>query len=203
MELEVTKQNRYSAKVANFRMIYADPATSWYGYYMDTNMPDFSQQKWKDIVDSFFTKYNGLAAWHEKIIKYVQEFGTYTGPTRRTWVFPKHQQKDGSWDYSNGQIRNFMVQGTSGDIIKMALVIINKRRKEAGLLRSKLVMCVHDSIIWDTPKEECEALARLNIEVFRSIPQICQRAFGFTIPVPIDGEADAGINWGEVTNIAI
>ena len=203
MEMELTKPNRNLAKGCNFRMIYANPETSWYGYYMDGKMPPFSQNKWKGIVKGFFEKYHGLAVWHEKIIQDVYRDGYYVGPTGRRWDFQKLAQKDRSFDYSVGQIRNYMVQGTSGDIIKLALVIINKRRKKLGLTRSKLVMCVHDSLIWDTPEGEYEALARLNIEVFREIPALCKKYFNFDIPCPIDGEADAGHTWGDMVNIAI
>jgi DNA polymerase I-like protein with 3'-5' exonuclease and polymerase domains len=204
MELEVTKGNRFTAKVCNFRMIYADPKTSWFGYHMDTNMPDFGKDKWKGIVKGFFNKYSGLAAWHDKIILHVQKYGTYTGPTGRFWNFQKYEQADMSWDYSTGQIRNYMVQGTSADIIKVAGVIINKRRKQAGLTRSKMVMWVHDSIIWDTPEDEAERLAKINIEVFREIPAICKKAFNFDMIVPIDGEAELGpLNWGDVTQLTL
>jgi DNA polymerase-1 len=203
MELELTKPNRTKAKNCNFRMIYANPETSWYGYFMDNNMPDFTKDKWKEIVSGFFKKYHGLAKWHETIIEEVYRTGMYTGPTGRYWKFQKFQQNDMSWDYSVGQIRNYMVQGTAGDVIKVALVIANKRRKKAGLLLSKCVMCVHDSIIWDCPEEEAEELAKINIEVFNEIPEICERTFGFKMEIPIDGEADLGISWGEVAPLAI
>jgi DNA polymerase I-like protein with 3'-5' exonuclease and polymerase domains len=197
MELEMTKPNRVLAKICNFRMIYADPENSWYGYYMDVKMPNFSEEKWKGIVAGFFNKYTGLAEWHDKIIDQVYNEGQYTGPTGRFWKFKKVNKK-GVFDYSTGQIRNYMVQGTSGDIIKMAMVIINKRRKAMGLTKSKLIMCVHDSIIWDSPEEEVYQLAKLNLEVFREIPQVCKRVFGFDLLVPIDGEAAIGDTWGNV-----
>lgn len=200
MELELNTENRNNAKTFNFRAIYANPETSWYGYFMDTNMPDFSKDKWKGIVEGFFVKYHGLAAWHDKIINEVSANGEYTGPTGRYWKFSKTLNK-GAWDYSVGQIRNYMVQGTAGDIIKVAAVIINKRRKAAGLTRSKMVMCVHDSIIWDAHPDEYRELAKINLEVFNEIPVICEKAFGFRIDIPIDGEAEAGITWGDVVEI--
>lgn len=200
MEMELTKYHRFLAKTANFRMIYANPETSWYGYYMDNNMPDFTKERWKEIVKAFFLKYHGLATWHDKIIDEVYLTGMYTGPTGRFWNFQKFLNK-GVLDYSVGQIRNYMVQGTAGDVIKVAAVVANKRRKAAGLLRSKIVNTVHDSIIWDTPEEEAHELARITIDVFNEIPDLCEKAFGFRFDIPIDGEAELGPTWGELKQI--
>ncbi len=203
MEMELTKDNRTDAKLFNFRAIYANPETSWYGYFMDNKMPNFSKDKWKDIVKGFFEKYAGLATWHQQIIDEVRKTGMYKGPTGRIWKFNKYPQKGGYLDYDVGQIRNYMVQGTSGDIIKLAMVVANKKRLATGLIESKQVITVHDSYIWDTPEHEAKELAKIIIEVFREIPELCQKYFGFRINCPITGEADLGLSWGDMKGLNI
>lgn len=203
MDLPLTKENRSDAKIFNFRAIYCDPRTAPYAYYMDTKMPSFSKKRWEEIVTGFFTKYNGLGDWHGDIINTVRKTGELRGPTGRLWKFNKQLKKGGYYDYSVAQIRNYPVQGTAGDLIKLALVYINKRRLKQGLVKSKLCMSVHDSIIWDSPEEEVEQLARINIETFREIPELAKKHFGFDINVPITGEAEAGPSWGNMRGIVL
>lgn len=202
MEMEVTKSNRNAAKGFNFRAIFANPETSWYGYYMDTKMPDFTQDKWKSIVKGYFDKYNGLAKWHEEIIQEVFEVGEYRGPTGRYWKFSKDIVK-GVRTYSPNKIRNYMVQGTAGDIIKLCMLVINQRRLKEGLVRSKPIMTVHDSLVWDTPVEEYQRLAEIHVEVFRETPKLCLKYFGFELRVPITGEVEVGDTWGTTTQLDI
>ena len=123
----------------------------------------------------------------------------YTGPTGRWWKFEK-ANRGGIWDYDVGQIRNYMVQGTSGDIIKLALVYIRKRLlKEYP--EALLCMTVHDSIILDLPEKIVEPVAKICVDTFREIPQLLVKHFNWSIPVPIDGEAEAGYSWGDMKRI--
>lgn len=203
MEMELTKHNRSSAKVFNFRMLYGNPETSWYGFYMDPQMPSFSKTKWKHIVISFFEKYAGLTAWHQKLIHEVNLNGYYTGPQGRVWRFVLELQKNGSLGYSENQIKNYIVQGTSADIIKLAAVEIVKRVIAAGLLMSKLILCVHDSLVWDTPDDEYLELAKINLDVFKAVPKLFSDKFNFLIDVPIVCEVKYGCNWGSMKELTI
>lgn len=200
MELPLTKENRTDAKIFNFRFIYANIDTAAYAYYMDTKMPNFSQRKWDSIIEAAAEKYNGLVKWHDEIVQTVRKTGQLTGPTGRIWKFKKEPRKGGYLDYSVAKIYNYPVQGTSGDIIKLAMVVANKRRLAAGLTKSKQVITVHDSYIWDSPEDEVEQLARIILETFQDIPNLCQKYFGFYINVPIDGEATWGPSWGQQDN---
>lgn len=197
MELILSKENRDSAKGANFRMIYANPETSWYGYYMDPKMPDFSKDKWKLIVKQFFEKYSGLARWHTKIINEVRLNGQYIGPTGRIWKFKKYKQKGGYWDYDVGQIRNYMIQGTAGDIIKLATIIASKRLQH--IPEALLTMLVHDSQIIDVPDKYAEEVCKICIQVFNEIPELLKKYFNINFNLPIDGEGSWGKSWSEQT----
>lgn len=200
MELPLTKENRTDAKIFNFRFIYADLDTAAYAYYMDVNMPNFSQKKWDNIIQGAADKYSGLAKWHEEIVNEVRKSGMLIGPTGRRWYFKKEMKRGGYKDYSKPKIYNYPVQGTSGDLIKLAMVVANKRRLKAGLTESKQIITVHDSYIWDSPENEVEKLARIILEVFQELPDLCKKHFGFYINVPITGEATWGLNWGDQTS---
>lgn len=197
MELELTKANRQDAKIFNFRAIYCNPKSGAYAYYMDPKMPSFSQKKWDGIVESFFEKYAGLQRWHDAIEKEVRKTGQLTGPTGQQWVFKKEKKKQGYYDYSKEKIYNYPVQGTSGALIKLALVTIRNRAKH--LKNKKFIMTVHDSLIWDVHESEVEELGKLNLEVFQELPDLCKKHFGFHINLPIIGEATYGPTWGEQT----
>ena len=165
---------------------------------MDSKMPSFSQKKWDGIVEDFFQKYAGLQAWHDEIEKTVRKTGYLTGPTGQVWAFQKERKKQGYFDYSKEKIYNYPVQGTSGALIKLALITIRKRSEH--LKQKKFVMTVHDSLIWDVHESELEELAKINLSVFQELPDLCKKYFGFYINVPITGEAQWGGSWGNMIN---
>jgi len=168
---------------------------------MDPKMPNFSQKQWDTIVSSFFSKYSGLLYWHKDLIRTVKRTGRLHGPLGHVWEFQKELKKGGYYDYGVEKIYNYPVQGTSGAIIKLALLTILRRSKH--LTQKRFTMTVHDSLIWDVPLSEVEELAKINVEVFRELPDIVKQKFGYQIKVPIDGEATAGPTWGEQQKIPI
>jgi DNA polymerase-1 len=200
MELPVTKDNRTDAKIFNFRAIYADPDSAPYAYYMDNKMPNFTKKKWDGICEGFFSHYAGMSQAHIEWIEYVRKHGTFTGPTGRIWQFVK-ENKRGIYDYSVTKIRNYPVQGTSGDVIKMALIKLNQAIKH--IPECLLTMTVHDSIIMDMPEKYIEPVAKDAIEIFQSIPDLMKKYFDWEMKVPITGEADAGLSWGTTVQLEI
>jgi DNA polymerase-1 len=199
MELPLTKENRTDAKIFNFRAIYANPETAAYAYCMDARMPDFSQRKWDKILEAFFTHYKGMVQAHARWVQEVRREGVFTGPTGRQWVFKKKRKK-GVLDYSVSDIYNYPVQGTAGDIIKLALIKIRKQMIERKL-RTMLVNTVHDSIIFDAPEDEVEEIGNIALSVFQSIPELLERYFNWRITVPIVGEVQYGPSWGNMKTL--
>jgi DNA polymerase-1 len=199
MELAPTKENRQDAKIFNFRAIYANPETAAYAYFMDPKMPSFTMAKWQKVMDGFYGKYHGMFTTHEEWVQEVRRKGQIIGPTGRRWVFQKVNKK-GIWDYSVTQIRNYPVQGTAGDIIKLALVYISKRLRK-DYADALLAMTVHDSIIFDLPEKIVLPVARICIDTFNEIPDLLKKHFNWTITIPIDGEAEAGPSWGKMERI--
>ena len=201
MNLPLTKENRTNAKLFNFRAIYANPHTASYAYYMDEKLPNFSKKRWETIMQGFFTKYAVMGRVHQDWIKEVRKTGRLVGPTGRVWNFQKYPMNDGSMDYKVTQIRNYPVQGTAGDVIKMAIVQIRKQLMKK-YPHALMVMTVHDSIIFDLARDY-EEVARICIDVFNNIPELMLRYFNWEMSVPIDGEAELGINWASTKEITV
>lgn len=199
MERELTKENRQDAKILNFRIIFADEKSAPYAFYMDQKMPDFSQKKWEAICEGFYSKYQVFSSVHKDWCKQVNKCGYIIGPTGRRWEFDKHLKKGGYHAYNKAQIYNYPVQGTSGDIIKLAMVYVRKRIKHLPVY---LINTVHDSLILDGDGEEhCIEAGRICLETFREIPDLVKKHFNWDMGVPITGEISIGNSWGNTKEI--
>ena len=200
MERELTKQNRTEAKIFNFRAIYIDPKVAPFAYFMDTTMPSFSKKKWQAVVDGFFDHYNVMASAHLAWIDEVNLNGQIVGKTGRIWKFHKEEKK--YWAYNGNKIRNYPVQGSAGDLLKLAMVYI-RRRVTQVYPAVKMCIAVHDSVIFDLPKELALPVAKICIEVFELLPQLAEEHFNWKISVPITGDAKAGPSWGTAEDLTI
>lgn len=199
MELELTKDNRQSAKTFNFRIIFADEHSAAYAFFMDYRMPRFSQKKWDKIVESFYQKYAGFSKAHQAWVREVQKTGQLRGPTGRVWVFDKYAKRGGYKDYNKAQIYNYKVQGTAGDIMKLAGVYVRKRIKHLPIL---LTNTVHDSLILDARTEEAaHEGGRICFETFNELPDLVYKHFKWRMPVPITGEIEVGSNWKDIKQL--
>lgn len=194
MELPLNKSNRKAAKFFNFRMIYGGTA---YGFYKDTKMPDFKLKKWEKIVSDFYEKYSGLKAWHtHNIQRVIKGDGTLTIPTGRRFKFELENGK-----YPERKIKNYPVQGIcGGDILPLAAVIIWKGIKKRGM-KTIPFLTVHDSVVFDTPANELDRLARLVLHVFNHLPDYLNAYFGINWTVNLTGEVNCGVNYGELNRL--
>lgn len=187
-------ETRTTAKTFSFRMIYGGSA---YGFYMDTKMPNFSQQKWADIVEGFYDKYQGLQQWQQdNISKVYQDKGLLYSPTGRIYEF----HRDGK-GYRKPQICNFPVQGlATADIMPLAMCIIWKKFR-AAQFKSKLIMQVHDSLIFDAISAEVRAIGQLCLDVFNNLPMYIEKMWGFKFNLPLTGEIELGRNYQQMKKI--
>jgi len=191
-----SKNNRNHAKTFNFRMIYGG---SFWGFFLDPKMPRFSKKKWIRIVERFFEKYFGLKSWHDRNISTVQkQKGKLRVETGRWFQLHKEQQRDGTWAYREQQIKNYPVQGVAGgDVLPMFLVILRRAMIKIGF-KSKMILTVHDSVVFDCVEKEREALTKLCIGITKSLPRRLEAYFGMNFPVRLDGEAEYGPNYGKL-----
>lgn len=196
---EKSKENRDKAKVFNFRMIYG--GTEW-GFYLDIDMPSFSIKKWRRIIRDFFNKYSGLEAFHKKCVKFVYKNGYLKLPTGRWFKFNKKHLKGGEYGYAINQIKNYPIQGMSGgDILPLMAVIIRRGMRKMGL-KSKLILTVHDSIVFDYLAEERDKLARLCYNVGNNLGTYIKNYYGIDWNVKLECEVEVGPNYGAMKYLA-
>jgi DNA polymerase-1 len=188
---------RTVAKIMTFRLIYGGSA---YSFYMDAKMPNYSKKKWAEIVEAFYEKYKGLAKWQaENVRKVIRNGGVLRNPTGRKFRFFK-----GPKGYRPQQIKNFPVQAfATADMMPLAMTIIYKKFKKAGF-KSLMVGQVHDAIIFDVVAEEMEAIATLCRDVYRKLPEYVMQLWPeINFDLPMDGDADYGESWGDLTKLKL
>ena len=180
---QVTPDMRRLAKVVNFGIIYG---ISGYGLAQRT---DLSQEEASSFIDSYFQKYAGVKEYMESTKAQAQELGYVETLLGRRRYIPEVNS-------SNAQVRmaaermaiNMPVQGTAADITKIAMVNVQRRMDEAGL-KSKMILQVHDELIFELPREELEEMKVLARDVMSS-------ALELSVPLKVD--LKMGSNWGEM-----
>jgi DNA polymerase-1 len=188
------KKLRTDAKIFLFRMIYGGTAA---GFYRDRKMPDFTLERWKEIVDGFKKKYSRLVEWQEENIGKVLQTGRLVNFTNRVLTFPKVARYDGSYGPSDKAVCNYPVQSISADMIYIAMVDIMREVKRLGL-KSEFILMVHDSMVFDAYENEIDQLSEIFIRVFENIPARCKELFGYEFEVPLTGDIELGLTYGDI-----
>lgn len=179
----VTSEMRRVAKTVNFGVIYG---MSDYGLEQAT---DFSREEAAQFIAAYFEKYPKVKEYIEATKIQARELGYVQTVMGRKRYIPEINS-------TNRQVReaaermaiNMPVQGTSADIIKIAMVNLH-REMQAKSLRSKMILQVHDELLFEVPPEEIEVMKEL---VGRIMPQ----ALKLSVPLKID--IKLGKNWGEM-----
>jgi DNA polymerase-1 len=191
-----SNENRKNAKFFNFRMIYGGTP---YGFYMDTKMPDFPLKKWEKTCYNFYKKYSGLKSWQDTNVIEVEKNGVLRAPTGRMFVFHKILRKGGIDVYNERQIKNYPVQGIAGgDVLPLIACVIRRGLRSWGL-QSKLILTVHDSIVFDYKEAEYERLVQLLLSILKSARMYVSRYFEIDWVGKIDGEIEIGDNYGSLS----
>ena len=174
---------RRLAKTVNFGVIYG---MSDYGLEQATEL---SRQEAAQFITSYFEKYPGVRGYLESTKKQARELGYVQTLLGRKRFIPEIKS-------SNRQVReaaermaiNMPVQGTSADIIKVAMVNLYREMAKRRL-KSKMLLQVHDELIFEVPQEEMEIMRRL-------VPQVMSTALVLSVPLKVD--IKTGSNWGEM-----
>ena len=179
----VTPDMRRVAKTVNFGVIYG---MSDYGLEQATGL---SREEAAHFITAYFEKYPGvkqyLEATKEKARKegYVQ---TLLG--RRRSIPEINSQNRQVREAAERMAINMPVQGTSADIIKVAMINLD-REMEKRQLKSKMLLQVHDELIFEVPKAEREEMRQLASEIMST---------ALTLSVPLKVDIKTGTNWGEM-----
>jgi DNA polymerase I-like protein with 3'-5' exonuclease and polymerase domains len=173
---------RLVAKRFKFKMIYGGTAPGF------TNDPDlkitgFSQKKWEQVIEDYYTKYSGIARWHSDIINEVISTGFLEIPSGRVFDYRQLLQYQ-DWYYLP-KIKNYPVQGFGADIVKIARISLARRwQPEYG----KLVNTIHDSIVLDSPANSWYNISTVVKEVFKDLPTNLSKMYQIDWDLPIGVE---------------
>ena len=177
---DVTREQRSNAKTVNFGIIYG---VSAFGLSQQT---DLSRKEAKALIDTYYETYPTLRAYISNQVEFAKEHGyveTLLGRRRYLKNINSANSIVRAADERNAV--NAPIQGSAADIIKIAMINIQKILKE-GNYKSKMLLQVHDELVFDIHKEELETLKSI-------IKHEMENAYKISIPLTVD--MDMGDNW--------
>ncbi len=179
---EVTKDQRRNAKMVNFGIIYGISA---FGL---SERLDISRREASDIIESYFKQYKGVKTYMDKAISQARTLGyaeTICG--RRRYLRDITSANATVRGFAERNAINAPIQGSSADMIKLAMIKIHKQISDLNL-QSKMILQVHDELVFDVYKPELETIQEL-------VKAAMAEAMPLSVPVVVD--ANSGSNWLE------
>ena len=179
---DVTSELRTKAKAVNFGIVYG---ISDYGLAAQLKV---RKSEAKEYIEQYLSKYKGIKAFMEETPKKVKEIGyVETLFKRRRYVPEVNSNNYMVRQFGNRVAMNMPIQGTAADIIKIAMINVDKELKKQNL-KSKLILQVHDELLIETYEEEKE--------VVRNILKNCmENVINLSVPLKVD--INEGKNWYE------
>ena len=180
---EVDSEMRRIAKVLNFGVIYG---LSPHGISQQTG---FSREQGREFIDTYFAKYPGISEYLETVkaqARADQYVETVLG--RRRYLADINSPNFNTRGGAERMAINMPIQGTAADIMKLAMIRV-QRRLDAEEMRTKMLLQVHDELVFETPREEMDALQAL---VFDEMPAAME------LDVTLKVDAKWADNWGDM-----
>jgi DNA polymerase-1 len=180
---QVTRDMRRLAKTVNFGVIYG---MSDYGLEQATGL---SREEAGRFIAAYFEKYPGVRQYLDATKEQARKNGYVQTLLGRRRFIPDINS-------SNRQVReaaermaiNMPVQGTSADIIKVAMINLYREMAQRRL-KSKMLLQVHDELVFEVPEGELETMRQL-------VPEVMDKAVKLDVPLKVDTKV--GRNWGEM-----
>ena len=184
---DVDSEMRRVAKIMNFGVLYG---LSPFGIRQQTG---FSAEEGKAFIDTYFTNYPGIRGYIEGIKEQVKQDGyveTLMGRRRR--INEVHSSNFHTRAAGERMAVNMPIQGTAADIVKIAMINIQQRMGALGM-RSKMILQVHDELIFEVPRDE---LGQMQAIITELMPSAVPPHVGFEVPLEV--EMKVGDNWGDM-----
>lgn len=179
---EVTREQRSNAKTVNFGIIYG---VSAFGLSNQTNL---SRAEAKELIDTYYKTYPKLTGYIADQVAFARENGyVQTILGRRRYLKDINSQNAVVRGAAERNAVNAPIQGSAADIIKLAMINIYRKLTE-GKFKTKMLLQVHDELVFDAHKDELE-------EVKKMIQFEMENAY--KLEVPLDVELGEGNNWLE------
>lgn len=179
---EVSREQRSNAKTVNFGIVYG---VSAFGLSQQTDM---SRKEAKAAIDGYFRTYPGIKEYMDKQVSIARDKGyveTITG--RRRYLKDIESRNAVVRGHSERNAVNAPIQGSAADIIKLAMIELDRSMRHAKM-KSKMLLQVHDELVFDARLDELDALKAMVIEKMES---------AVALSVPMVAEVGTGNNWLE------
>ncbi|WP_146529730.1 DNA polymerase I [Novipirellula artificiosorum] len=179
---EVTREMRDKAKTVNFGIIYG---ISGFGLQQRLNIP---RTEANELIKNYFEKYSGVQRYIDDTIAFAKKHGyvaTRTG--RRRYIRDINSQSKTVVSAAERLAMNSPIQGTAADMLKLAMINVHRVLREGGF-QTKMLLSVHDEIVFDMHRSEAE-----------TVMPVIENAMKTAMPmsVPIEVEMGVGENWLE------
>jgi DNA polymerase-1 len=179
---DVDREMRAKAKMVNFGILYGISA---FGLQQRLNIP---RKEANDLINNYFEKYPGVQNFIDQTIEFGREHGyvkTQTG--RRRYLRDINSRNKSLAKAAERLAMNSPIQGTAADMLKLAMIKIHEGLREGGF-QTKMLLTVHDEIVFDMRKDEQETVMPVIEECMKS---------ALPLNVPIEIEMGTGENWLE------
>ena len=179
---EVTREQRSNAKTVNFGIIYG---VSAFGL---SNQTDLSRSESKELIETYYETYPKLRAYMSEQVDFARDNGyVQTVLGRRRYLKDINSRNAVVRGAAERNAVNAPIQGSAADIIKIAMINIYNKLEE-GNYKTKMLLQVHDELVFDVFKPELETIKSLVKTEMES---------AYTLSVPLDVDLDTGDNWLE------
>lgn len=183
-ENEVTKEMRYKAKSVNFGIIYGQGA-----FGLADNL-GISRTEAKEIIDNYKKEFPNIQRYMDEQVNFAKENGyVQTLAGRKRWLKDINSSNFTVRGYAERNAINSPIQGTAADMIKLAMIKIHQEMG-AGKWESKMILQVHDELVFDAVESEVTKLKELIINCMTT-------AMPLPNELPVEAEVGMGHNWLE------
>jgi DNA polymerase-1 len=184
----VTPELRNRAKAINFGIIYG---ISDFGLANNTGV---TRQEAAEFIQQYFRQYPRIKAYMDATLEFARREGyVQTLLGRRRYLPDIASRNYARRQYAERMAMNTPIQGTAADLIKVAMVRLERAFQEAGL-KSSMVLQVHDELIWDVVPEEQETVERLAVAIMSS---------ALPLSVPLQVDVKCGPHWDALEPVAV
>jgi DNA polymerase-1 len=180
---EVTPEMRNRAKAVNFGIIYGQQA---FGL---SNQLKISVSEAESFLQQYYARYPAVKRFMEETVAGAEQTGHVTTLFHRKREIPQLKSSSlASRQNGRRMAINTPIQGSAADIIKVAMINIDRRLRETNL-RAMMIIQIHDELVFEVPQEEVEPLTQMVIGEMESVIELC---------VPIKADIKVGNNWAEI-----
>jgi DNA polymerase-1 len=172
-ESQVDSNMRRAAKAVNFGIVYG---ISDYGLSQNLHI---TRKEAAQFIEQYFAVFQGVKNYMESIVKEAKKLGYVSTLLQRRRYLPEINSSNFNMrSFAERTAMNSPIQGTAADIIKIAMIQMAKRIHEKGL-QSRMLLQVHDELVFEVPEEELEEMQAL-------VPEVMESAIPLDVPLKVD-----------------